>query len=330
MPRLRPNTVKRKLADGTEKVYRYEGGKAVPAERPPTVADLILTYKKHSAWTTLAPESQAAYLQALAKLDELRPVPLSMVDTSIIEGVRENLSGTPAMANITLAVLQMMFKIAKRRKWVENNPVIGVERFEIEKGKPWPQWAVDQFRTKCSDEWLFRFDLALLTAQRRGDLVRARWDAFDGVGISFHQQKTGGFAYVPVPQIVDELNARRKVAKGLTIITRPDGRPYSPDTFSAAWHAEMQRIGLGRKRLTLHGLRHTALTLMAENGATEHQLAAVSGHQNLAEVRTYTQQANKKKLAASAVVLLPTLAKRQNIDPQAVVFAGNKSKEGLK
>lgn len=313
MPRSRPNKVTRRLASGEIKTYHYAGGKAVEPEKPATVADLIAVYKKHSAWMTLAPDSQAAYLQALAKLDSLRSIPLPLVDSDVIEGVRENLSGTPSMANITLAVLQMMFKIAKKRKWVAVNPVIGVERFETGEGEPWPMWAVEQFRAKCTDEWLFRFDFTVLSCQRRGDLVRARWDAWDGKGITFHQQKTGSFAYVPMPQMADDLAERKKAAKGLTIITDSKGRPFSPDTFSAAWHHEMHRVGLGGKRLTLHGLRHTGLTWMADGGATEHQLAAVSGHQNLAEVRRYTRRVNQKKLAADAVVLLPTLAKRQNI-----------------
>lgn len=312
MPRLRPNTVKRRLASGEVKTYHYVAGKAVEPERPVTMADLIRLYKQHSAWTSLAPESQIAYGHALQKIDGLRPVPLALIDTDHIESIRENLSGTPAMANIVLAVLQKMFKIARKRKWVQVNPVTDVERFETEEGEPWPMWAVEHFRAKCTDEWLFRFDFTLLSCQRRGDVVRARWDAFDGVGVTFHQQKTGSIAYVPLPQLVDELTARKKAAKGLTIIARRDGRPYSADTFSAGWHEELKRIGLGGKKLTMHGLRHTGLTWMAEGGATEHQLASVSGHMNLNEVRRYTKRANRRRMAADAVVLLPTLAKRQN------------------
>lgn len=312
MPRLRRNTVTRKLASGEVKTYHYAAGSSLEPEKQPTMADLIVAYKKHSAWTKLAPESHKTYGHALSKIDSLRPLPLSMIDADQIEIIRESLADTPAMGNITLALLQSMFKVGRKLKMVATNPVKEIERFDLGKGEPWPMWAVEHFREKCSDEWLFRFDLILLSCQRRGDIVRARWNAYDGVGVAFHQQKTGVLAYVPLPQIVDQLNARRTAAKGLTIIADAQGRPYTPDTFSASWHAELKRIGLGRKRLTMHGLRHTGLTMMADNGASEHQLAAVSGHQNLAEVREYTKRANQRKLAAHAVTLLPMLAKRQN------------------
>lgn len=318
MPRSRRNTVKRTLASGEVKTYSYAGDRPVEVEKARTVADLILLYKgsahhkPSSAWSKLSPSTQRIYRCALNKLDGLRQVPLKLIGSEHIEDVREALSDTPGMANLTLAVMQAMFKIAKKRKWITANPVAEIERFDTEEGEPWPQWAIDHFREKASADWVFAVDLALMTGQRRGDLVKARWSDYDGRGIEFLQQKTGARVYVPVPSLVDQLNARRRATNGLTIIAGGLGRPYTPHGFSCAWVTAMTLVGLHGKGLKFHGLRHTALTWMAERGATEYELMSISGHRNASQVRRYTKRANQRKMAERAVTYLPALAKRQN------------------
>jgi len=56
--------------------------------------------------------------------------------------------------------------------------------------------------------------------------------------------------------------------------------------------------------LSPHGLRKAAARRLAEAGATEHQIAAVTGHKSLAEIQRYTKAANQARLARSAVPLL--------------------------
>jgi len=53
-----------------------------------------------------------------------------------------------------------------------------------------------------------------------------------------------------------------------------------------------------------HGLRKTTPTQMAEEGATPHELMAITGHRSLEEVERYTRAAQKKKLADSAMAKL--------------------------
>jgi len=53
-----------------------------------------------------------------------------------------------------------------------------------------------------------------------------------------------------------------------------------------------------------HGLRKATATQMAENGATAHELMAITGHQSLEEVERYTRAAERKKLADSGMAKL--------------------------
>jgi integrase len=55
-----------------------------------------------------------------------------------------------------------------------------------------------------------------------------------------------------------------------------------------------------------HGLRKTAATRAAENGATTHELMAIFGWVDIKEAEIYTRAANRKRLAAQAMKKLET------------------------
>jgi len=68
---------------------------------------------------------------------------------------------------------------------------------------------------------------------------------------------------------------------------------------SASVAAQCQRVGL--TGLSPHGLRKAACRRLAEAGCSEHEIASISGHENLAEVRRYTRAASRAKMAKSAM-----------------------------
>lgn len=57
----------------------------------------------------------------------------------------------------------------------------------------------------------------------------------------------------------------------------------------------------GLKRVTVHGLRHTCCSLMAESGATPHQIKAVLGHSDTKMLEIYTHVAKKEKAKATQI-----------------------------
>ena len=50
-----------------------------------------------------------------------------------------------------------------------------------------------------------------------------------------------------------------------------------------------------------HGLRKAAARRLAEAGCTAHEISAITGHASLREVARYTEAADRRKLAASAM-----------------------------
>ena len=75
-----------------------------------------------------------------------------------------------------------------------------------------------------------------------------------------------------------------------------------------------------------HGLRKAAAARLAEHGATEQEIMALTGHRTSKEVDRYTRSASQKVHADSAMAKLATAHIENNIDPlQATFEAGGSS-----
>ena len=109
------------------------------------------------------------------------------------------------------------------------------------------------------------------------------------------QDKTGVELYLPVPPEL-ELALRAYPAKGLALIGRPDGKPMTDKGLSHFIRDAVKAADLPAKCVA-HGLRKAKMRRLAEDGATEKEIAAWSGHKTLREIERYTKAADQKRLA---------------------------------
>jgi integrase len=117
--------------------------------------------------------------------------------------------------------------------------------------------------------------LALWTGQRQGDLLRLPWSAYDGTHIRLRQSKGGRRVVIKVGAPLKEaLDATPKQSP--IILTTSDGKPWTPDGFRASWGKACKRAGI--VGVTFHDLRGTAVTRLALVGATEAEIATITGH----------------------------------------------------
>ena len=63
------------------------------------------------------------------------------------------------------------------------------------------------------------------------------------------------------------------------------------------------KIGPGQ---TFHGLRHTVATKMADAGADDKAIAAITGHKSMSQIQRYTRTASQKRRAKAAIRLIDT------------------------
>jgi integrase len=117
--------------------------------------------------------------------------------------------------------------------------------------------------------------LALWTGQRQGDLLRLPWSAYDGHRIRLRQSKSGKPIVIlvgaPLKVMLDATPKRSTL-----ILTNSDGTPWTSDGFRASWRKACSAAGVAG--VTFHDLRGTAVTRLALAGATEAEIANITGH----------------------------------------------------
>ena len=123
--------------------------------------------------------------------------------------------------------------------------------------------------------------------------------------LGFHQQKLAkkkrGWVELPVHQeLVRELELAPR--DHLAFISTPYGKTYSQKGFGTWFNGRCREASLTER--TAHGLRKSAATIAANNGATVHQLMCMFGWMTEQQAIHYTQEADRKRLAAGAVSLI--------------------------
>lgn len=294
--------VKKRLADGSIKTYRYAAKPKQHRFGDETIGALILAYKAGQEWHALAPASRATYTIYLRVLEAAPHTRVADVTRRDILALRDAVATARGIgaANGFLRAASALFGWAVDREWIDHTPMARVRSLA---GGSLPAWTDEQARhaiAKLPEHFRRVVVLAWQTGQRRGDLVRLRWSDYDGRAIHLVQQKTGAALVIEAsPQLRAELDAWKRRATALTILTDAKGKPWDATYLSSAMGRALAKIGL--PGLNVHGLRKMRAAELASGGATVHEIAAVTGHRTLGMVAHYTRDADQKRLAASAV-----------------------------
>lgn len=299
--------VRKRLADGTVKVYEYHHapvsrGKpgALPAD---SIRDLVAAYQRSPEWRDLADRSQRNYVTSLRHLDRVGHLPVSGLKRRDVLELRDAIAqgiGAGA-ANAFAATLGAMLSWARDRGWIEYSPA---DRVKALAGGHLPTWTEDDLSAvlESAPAHVRRaLLLAVHTGQRRGDLVTARWsDLADGAW-RLTQEKTGAKLLIPLhPDLAAEMATWNRTA--VTILTGAHDRPWRRDMLSMAVMRAAQAAG--RRGLNIHGLRKLAAVRLAEAGCSAHEISAITGHASLSQVALYTREADQTRLAKAAIVRL--------------------------
>jgi integrase len=142
------------------------------------------------------------------------------------------------------------------------------------------------------------FAMLLYTGQRRSDVVRiGRQHMAEGV-LTVRQQKTGRTVWIPVHSALVSIIAETP-ASNLTFLVTDQGKPYTAAGFGNWFRDQCRAAGL--RGCSAHGLRKAAARRLAEAGCSAHEISAITGHASLREVARYTEAADRRKLAVSAM-----------------------------
>lgn len=303
-------SVKRVLADGTVKVYRYAAYKG-PRTKGNTIYDLMQTYEHSVEWRALSASSQQTYGRYLKYLGRVGHLEAAKIKRGELLDLRDAIAearGNGA-AQTFMNTAGAFFTWAVKRSKLEVSPCYKIEPL---KGGEFPAWSweeVEHALPLLREPLRRAVILTLYTGQRRSDVCRMTWADYSGEKIRVRQEKTDERLVIPChPSLQAELEAWEHVSP--TILTNNRDKPWRPSHISNALHQALAEIQGFPEHRNMHGLRKLAAATLAEAGCSTHEIMAITGHKSLAMVELYTASARQEKLASAAVLRFPALKGR--------------------
>ena len=315
--------VRKRLADGTVKEYRYGAWQpkpSAPRAAPNSLDALLAAYRRSPEWRAKAEATQVNQSIYLRSLDAIGHLPLTEVTRKRLLSIRDAIAaargnGAGTQFGRTAGALMAW---GLDRGWLEFNPLSRLKKLP---GGHLPVWTEAEvaLALKVLPEAFRRVVvLGAHTAQRRGDLIAMTWAAYDGRTIRVKQQKDkrhdAPTLLIPThPALRAELDGWRGERENViplssspsaTILTGPRGQPWTAEHLSREMGRELKERGL--PGLNVHGLRKVASTRLADAGCSAHEIQAITGHRTLAMVELYTRSADQERLATSAIKRLTT------------------------
>jgi integrase len=300
------NSVTKRLADGTTRTYWYAWKGGPPLYGEPGTPEFIRSYNEAIArkiipprgsllsilqafqasedFTGLAESTRRSYVSLIKRIEEeFDDFPLAALTDRRTRGVfmtwRDRVAAASGrrQADYAWDVLARVLSWALDRGLVLANPCTRGGRLYRGSRRENVWTAADEaaFLERAPARLHLALMLALWTGQRQGDLLRLPWNAYDGKHIRLRQSKTGARVVIPVgAPLKVALDAAPKVSP--IILTNRDGKPWRSESFRWIWNRACKAAGI--VGLTFHDLRGTAVTRLALAGATEAEIATITGH----------------------------------------------------
>lgn len=289
-----------------------------------TLRELVEKYYRSSMFLNLGDRTRRVRRQILDRfcLDgNAGEQPFAALEARHLKFWRDTLVDRPEAANGTIKALRQVFNYAIEYELHDRNPAAQVKNLPS-KGDghtAWTEEDVENFEAvhPIGSTARLALALALYTGQRKGDLIRLgrqHIKVHDGrEGLEFTQQKNRKRKpvklWVPIaPELREIIDA--SPTGDLTFIQTAFGRPFGEGGFGNRFRKWCNEAGL--KGLSVHGLRKTASAVLAQNGCTEQEIMAITGHSTSKEVIRYTRSAKQKVRAANAMAKVASFSGNNN------------------
>lgn len=261
----------------TLNVYNERAANLPAPPSPGSFSALVTRYRQSPEFTGLAEKTRRDYGRILRNLEtKFGPLPFAGITREVIYALRDSMASKPAMANYTLRVMRLLLTWAHERGLIATNPAANPKQLKVApRSAVWSEDAEAAFLRVAPPAMALALRLAINIAQRQGDILALTWNQYREGRIQLRQQKTGALVDVPCPaELRAVLDALPRVSTH--ILTDGRKRPFKADHFRHEWRAATLAAGLDG--LEFRDLRRTAMVRMAEAGATDIEISAVSGH----------------------------------------------------
>jgi integrase len=172
-------------------------------------------------------------------------------------------------------------KLAKRRRIVTDAEIAAIKTAALQ-------------ATRGGPALVQMIELALLTGQRIGDLLKLRWQDVTEQGVLFDQQKTGEpllVAWSPALRKVINACGNGRDRIGFVLVTST-GTPYRYAGIRSAWDRACARAGV--EDLHIHDMRGRA-GVDATEADGPHAAQRLLGHSSITMTEAYTRGKTRNK-----------------------------------
>ncbi len=270
-----------------------------------TLGELIASYLKSAAFVALRQSSKTGYVRRLNIIREVhghRTV-AGLSRDRILTKLLEPLAGKPAAALDTLKKLRILIRHAVDKGQLKHDPSLGIKRPKTREIRAWTDAELNAFerRWPVGTKQRTAFAIMLNMGTARADAHLLTWHQVEQEA-NYTRLKTG----VPVHMALSE--ELRKALEAtprthVTIINTEFGRPFTVGGFSGFMRDAIRAAGLPLD-CKPHGLRKTLGRLLADAGASTHDIQAALGHTTLAEAERYTRESDRRRGGRRAVLHL--------------------------
>lgn len=309
----RAKIVRKRLADGTVKEYRYEPGRIRRhkiRKQHGAIRQLAELYVKSPEFDGLSAKWQTARKYYLGVVeDELDWLTIDDLNDRESRGdfyeLRDKFKSKPDTSDKIMDALKGLLGWAYERNKISYNHALGIPRLaKAGKRRNDIVWTEDQEAIVYASfpPFLARaFRFSLFTAMRQSDMRGLKWENYRDGWITYKQGKTGTMVYLPVfalpplRDLVDGLERRSEY-----MLTSATGVQLCGPNLRGDYRAALTKTDLKDEDLHWHDLRGTATTRLLEAGCTDAEVAAITGHAIGGGTKLGDYAARSRQLALNA------------------------------
>jgi integrase len=266
------------------------------------LSDTRRTSKK---WAALKPNTRTVYERRFDYLNQhYGPAEFASFTESGVRTIRNRLADKPSIADATVDMIGMLWRFAKEHiegmDRLGRNPTTEVASIHTEhKSHPaCPLELCAKIEKHSNPKVVRAYFLLRYTGQRRSDVAQMKATQFDGTAVELVQEKTGAYVWLPAHKALRDHLASRADASEYLLVSNRKTR-YTDESLTRLICDACDAAGF--PGYSPHGLRHLAGSALAESGCSVHEIMSVLGHVTEDEAMEYVRQANRKKMAATAV-----------------------------
>jgi len=207
----------------------------------------------------------------------------------------------PATVNRELDTLKSILSKAVEWGKLLENPARGVRRLKVENRRTRILTEAEQRDLLEAAPRKLRalVTLALVTGARVGELLALRWEHCQDGYVTFWETKNGRPRRIPIsPAIAAVLDSLPRIHPHVFTNAKREDR-YTVNGIAHVFRRAVERAGISNSdEVSLHTLRHTALSRMIAAGWDDYTVMELAGHSSTRMLARYTHPTEERKIGA--------------------------------